>query len=144
MSTIKLISAKFDEETGISTASINTDYGIFTGMSKLHEEDRRISSKFAGCQYAEMRAVIKYMKKRIEVVTNQINGLENYQKILKGKAAYDHNSMETRALRKHIYILKKEKADWQSRINSLSQKLYTQMMTRDQIADYIAKGKKGE
>lgn len=145
MSKVKLIHSNFDPETGISTATIRTDMGDFTGTSKLHEEDRSISSNYAGCQYAEMRAVIKYMRKRVEVVTNQIKGLENYQKVIKGKVSYNHNSMESRTLRKHIYILKKEKANWQSKIYSLSNKLYTMMMIRDKIVENIVNGnKRGE
>ena len=55
---IKLLSSNYDEETGISVASIQTDYGIFTGTSKLHEEDKHISSHYAGCQYAETKAIL--------------------------------------------------------------------------------------
>ena len=60
---IKLIDSWYDEESGNSYAKIRTDYGEFEGWSTLHEEDADLASKYAGCQYAETRAVLKYMKK---------------------------------------------------------------------------------
>ena len=103
---IRMIYSNFDEETGISTVTINTDYGQFTATSKLHEEDRQISSHFAGCKYAEMKAIIMYMRKRIEVINYEITGLENCKKVLEGKKEYNHNSIENRTIRKQIYLLK--------------------------------------
>ena len=77
MKSIKLIYSNFDEDTGISRVIIRTDLGDFEGSSKLHEEDRKISSHFAGCQYAEMRAIIKYMKTKIKIIKIQIKELED-------------------------------------------------------------------
>ena len=50
----------YNAETGISTAWIATDLGDFYGEAKLAPEDKDIASSFAGCRYAEMRAIIKY------------------------------------------------------------------------------------
>lgn len=143
MSTIKLYSSNFDENTGISTATIATDYGFFSATSKLHEEDLDISSSYAGCEYAEMRATIKYIKKRIEVLNNQITGLENYQKQLLGRADYDPKSTENIVLRKQIGILKREKEDWRRRKESLTNALVIKMNSRRTIVSAIA-NKKGE
>ena len=143
MSTIKLYSSNFDENTGISTATIATDYGFFSATSKLHEEDLDISSSYAGCEYAEMRATIKYIKKRIEVLNNQITGLENYQKQLLGRADYDPKSTENIVLRKQISILKREKEDWRRRKESLTNALVIKMNSRRTIVSAIA-NKKGE
>ena len=143
MSTIKLYSSNFDENTGISTATIATDYGFFSATSKLHEEDLDISSSYAGCEYAEMRATIKYIKKRIEILNNQITGLENYQKQLLGRADYDPKSTENIVLRKQIGILKREKEDWRRRKESLTNALVIKMNSRRTIVNAIA-NKKGE
>lgn len=143
MSTIKLYSSNFDENTGISTATIATDYGFFSATSKLHEEDLDISSSYAGCEYAEMRATIKYIKKRIEILNNQITGLENYQKQLLGRADYDPKSTENIVLRKQIDILKREKEDWRRRKESLTNALVIKMNSRRTIVSAIA-NKKGE
>ena len=142
---IKLIDSWYDEESGNSYAKINTDYGEFEGWSTLHEDDADIASTYAGCQYAETRAVLKYMKNRIKILAWQERALINCQKQIEGRAAYNPNSVESRALRKQIYILQAEKKDWQSRYNSLKEKLYYSMMNRKTIVQQMGKdNKKGE
>lgn len=144
MSTIKLLQSNFDEETGISSVTIGTDYGQFNATSKLHNEDLNISSSYAGCEYAEMRAIIKYMKKRIEVINNQIKGLENYQKQLSDRADYNPKSSENIVLRKQLEILNNEKKDWHRKKDSLTNSLIMKMNSRRVIVDAIANKKKGE
>lgn len=136
---IKLINSNYDEETGISTAVINTDYGQFEGTSKLHEEDKHISSTFAGCQYAETRAIEKYMKYRIKLITEQITSLENCKKVLMNKKDYEHNSVENRTIRKQIYLLNKQKTDWKERLSSLHFKLLDSMEKREQLINKMQK-----
>lgn len=141
---IKLIYSSYDKETGLSYARIRTDLGEFEGYSLLHEEDRDIASTYAGCQYAETRAVLKYMKQRIKNLSLQIQALINYQKQLEGRAAYNPQSVEGRALRKQIFILKAEKKDWQARYTSLKDKLYASMMSRKDVIKKILPNRKEE
>lgn len=142
---IKLIDSWYNEEDGISYAKINTDYGEFEGYATLYEEDKEIASRFAGCQYAETRAVLKYMKHRIKILAYQIKALINCQKQMERRAAYNPQSVEGRALRKQIYILQAERKDWQSRYNSLHEKLYFAMDNRQKIVGkMIADNKKGD
>ena len=47
---IKLIESNFDRETGVSYAKIQTDYGVFAGSAKLHEEDKDPLFSI-GCQH---------------------------------------------------------------------------------------------
>ena len=103
---IKLIESNFDRETGISYAKIQTDYGVFAGSAKLHEEDKEHVSSFAGCHYAETRAIIAYMKHRVKLLNERIESLENCKKVLENRKEYDHNSVENRTIRKQIYLLK--------------------------------------
>ena len=130
---IKLIESNFDRETGVSYAKIQTDYGVFVGSAKLHEEDKEYVSSFAGCHYAETRAIIAYMKHRVKLLNERIESLENCKKVLENRKEYDHNSVENRTIRKQIYLLKKQKAEWIQRISSLSEKLYQMMMQRDKV-----------
>jgi predicted RNase H-like nuclease (RuvC/YqgF family) len=139
---IKLKDSNYDKNTGISTAIIMTDLGEFYGESKLHEEDRAIESTFAGCHYAEMRAIIKYMKAKMQNLSYEINGVEKSIKMLMNLKDYNPNSIENRKLRKQLYIMKKEKQGWKTRIQSLSQKLYDNMMQREKIVSKMMQ--KGE
>lgn len=134
---IKLLNSNYDETTGISNVTILTDYGNFSGTSKLHEEDREISSSFAGCQYAEMKAIIKYMKYRIKLINERIESLENCKKVLMNKKDYNHNSSENRTIRKQIYLLKKQKQDFKDRIISLHNRMIKNMEQREKIITKI-------
>lgn len=136
---IKLIESYYDENDGLSYAKINTDYGEFEGWAQLHEEDNDIASRYAGCQYAEQRAVLKYMKHRIKILAWQIQALNNCQNQVEGRALYNRNSVESRALRKQIFILKNEKKDWQSKYDSLQEKLLKDMNDRKSIIEKFKK-----
>ena len=134
---IKMIKSNFDEITGISEVTIATDIGEFSGTSKLHDEDRNISSSFAGCQYAEMRAVIKYMKRKIHDLDMPINGLTDFQSSLKCRKDYNHISIENSKARRRIYELNKQKEIWEKRINSLYKRMLRNMEQREKVIEKI-------
>lgn len=134
---IKLLNSNYDEDTGISNVTILTEYGEFSGTSKLHEEDKQISSSFAGCQYAEMKAIIKYMKYKIKIINERIKGLDDCRKILKGKKTYNHNSDENRTIRKQIYILNNQKQELKDKVFSLHKKMINSMEQREKIIKKI-------
>lgn len=134
---IKMIKSNFDEITGISEVTIATDIGEFSGTSKLHDEDRNISSSFAGCQYAEMRAVIKYMKRKMHDLDMQIKGLTDFQSSLKCRKDYNHISIENSKARRRIYELNKQKEIWKKRMNSLYERMLRSMEQREKVIEKI-------
>jgi hypothetical protein len=134
---MKLISSNYDKETGISTATISTPLGNFTGITKLHEEDKDIESNFTGCKYAEARAIAKYAKAHIKNLKLQIKTLENTIKVLESLKDYNKNSVEARAVRKQYFILQANLVDWIARVDSLEEKLYSEMQNRKQIINAI-------
>lgn len=134
---IKMIKSNFDEITGISEVTIATDIGEFSGTSKLHDEDRNISSSFAGCQYAEMRAVIKYMKRKIHDLDMQIKGLTDFQSSLKCRKDYNHICVENSKARRRIYELNKQKEIWEKRMNSLYERMLRNMEQREKVIEKI-------
>lgn len=137
---IKLIDSAFDKNTGVSYAKIQTDCGVFQAFSELHEEDKHISSSFAGCQYAEIKATIKYMKYKIKLLKERIKALENCKKALENKKNYNHNSEENRTIRKQIYILKKDLSKWEQKTKSLHQHMISLMERREKIIKRMQKG----
>lgn len=134
---IKMIKSNFDEITGISEVTIATDIGEFSGTSKLHDEDRNISSSFAGCQYAEIRAIIKYMKRKMHDLDMQIKGLTDFQSSLKCRKDYNHISIENSKARRRIYELNKQKEIWEKRMNSLYERMLRNMEQREKVIEKI-------
>ena len=134
---IKMIKSNFDEITGISEVTIATDIGEFSGISKLHDEDRNISSNFAGCQYAETRAIIKYMKRKMHDLDMQIKGLTDFQSSLKCRKDYNHICVENSKARRRIYELNKQKEIWEKRMNSLYERMLRNMEQREKVIEKI-------
>lgn len=138
---IKIKNSNYDKETGISTIVILTDCGEFKGKAVLHEEDRDIESSFAGCQIAEMRAIVKYFKYRVKVTKIKIEGLINYEKTLKNRKDYNKHSIENRKLRRYIKELENEKNNWEERARSLKNNVYESMKAREKMVRKMMKEK---
>lgn len=136
---IKIVESWFNEETGVSKVVINTDRGIFCGTAQLHEEDRDIASNFAGCEYAEMRAIVKYFKRRAKDTQIKITGLQNYEKRLLGRKDYQKHSVENRQLRKYMKQLEQEKIDWEEKASSLENKIQIAMKNREKMVREMTK-----
>ena len=60
---MKLITAKYCPETGVSFATVEHRGRKFRAFAKCHPDDFTEASKFAGCGYAETRAIIKALKR---------------------------------------------------------------------------------
>jgi hypothetical protein len=127
----KLIRSNFDEQTGVSSATIATDLGFFTGYAQLAEEDKAVASTFCGCRYAELRAILKYIKKRISLYSHKIQTLNNYFLYLKSRKDFDEESVECKKLYKYINHIKKEKDMWQGKKTSLEAAIFKNIKERD-------------
>ena len=122
----KLIYSNFDPETGISTVTIQNKYGHFTGTAKLDEEDKKHPSKFQGCEYAESKAIIEYLNKRIALLKTENKGLMNCYSEMKQSSHFNKDSYEAKTIRKQIWTrctkimeLIEEKGEIQNRMDKI-------------------------
>ena len=129
---ISTISSDFNPETGISKTVIMTDLGSFDGYAKLHPDDAKYVSNYAGCRYAEERAVIKYVKMKIKVINAQLEVLKNISNELRNKKYYKENN-GTKLLEKNIYILEDDKAYLKNVVSSITERLKTEFIERDKL-----------
>lgn len=104
----KLIDSSFNEKNGVSYVKIKTKLGIFEGIAKRHPKDMDIQSNFFGCKLAELRAIKKFFLKNRKEIKNKQLFLENLISNLQLLKNYNHNSVETRFIRKQYFILQKE------------------------------------
>lgn len=133
----KMIYSNYDPDTGESIVKIRNKYGIFTGISRLQEEDRPYESSFAGCEYAEMKANISYMKFRKKILNYQIKILEDFYKSISSAKDFNIDSYESKKLRRKIHELKKEKRSWDDKIKSLKKKMFNAIKLRVETIDKI-------
>ena len=127
MSKYKFLDATFDNVSGISTATIQTELGIFEGKAQLHDEDRDIVSAYEGCKYAEGRAIIKYHKAVLKQKKAIYNNLKNIIINLERMNGYNKDSKEARFIRKQFYMAQKDYNDYKENIAEIEEYLYDRM-----------------
>lgn len=106
---MKLIT-NYDEELGISRATLFVENNLFAGMTFLREEDADVASSFAGCQFAEIKAKIKYLKHLYKRENLKLQAIKNlYHQITQLKEfEYDEHTRTCRHIRKQIHIKTQE------------------------------------
>lgn len=141
---IKTKNTTYDENTGISKAWIATDLGDFYGKAILSPEDKDIASSFAGCEYAEIRAILKYAKLKIKILKYQLEPL------LRIKKEYEKTNFSKRCsipnpaivmIDKEIKRLQDILSTIVSNRDNLQLKLKTDIDTREERIKYILKKK---
>lgn len=102
-----LVYSNYDEDTGVSTVKINTDIGVFTGSAKCHP-DEEIKSKYYGCQLAEGRAILAYLKNLVKIGKAQRDALFNLNTTVCQLRDYQKDNIYTSKIRRAMY----EKQEW--------------------------------
>jgi hypothetical protein len=74
---MRVIDSSYNALTGVSTTTIATEIGNFTGTATLRDDDKDIESYFAGGYYAELHAIKKYKKTKIKMIRQRINLLNS-------------------------------------------------------------------
>ena len=140
----KIIYANYNPETGKSIVKIQNQYGIFTGVSQLQEEDRPYESSFAGCEYAEMKANISYMKHRKK--TRKISNMTRFIicAMLLGMTCFltwsgIQDLKTTAEIRLSIQQNKKKTQELEEEKSDLEET--KQKLTNPDYIEYIARGK---
>lgn len=137
----KLIHSNYDKETGISTATVANKYGEFTEFSFLREEDKDIVSSYAGCRYAEMKAIRKSIRAERKEKKAQLTILKRMYNELTFISDFEPNSKTIRRIKKYIYTLEKEITSLNEKEEEVTKELLTFMASRDKIVRKIQKDK---
>lgn len=138
---LKTIASSYNPETGISTATVSTEIGIFNGLARLHPDDKEIASKFAGCEYAEMRAILKYAKEKIKIINYQLEPLEKIYNDLKNRKYFKERNTGVRLLQNEIKELKDTRTIIQIQAKNLADTLQKNINTRPDIIKSIQEKK---
>lgn len=139
----KLIYSNFNKTTLESKVTIATNIGQFTGYAKCHPDDK--ISSFAGCNIAEYRAIIKYMKAIKNNIANELKGLKFYKNMIINSPTYNAQSNEARKLRKAIAIKNNQLKELDNSIISLKKTIDEFPQKREEaIKAILDKSKKTE
>ncbi len=138
---IKMKNAFYDEITGLSIVTIQTELGEFSAKAKLNkEEDKDIASRFHGCKIAEARAILKYLKQRRKNLKTKLNTLRTLNSNLIQLKNYNNDSIEARYIRKQCYIELKNLKHMDMTIENI-EKLINNLIVnfRNEKSDFINK-----
>lgn len=106
----KLFKHNFDPDTGISTVTLKSKRGLFTGTAKVHPEDKEVQSGFFGLHTAENKALRKLYKeelKREKIILETIKRVQkDLQENLHDTGSYDDYVILS-TLRKRLYFMER-------------------------------------
>ena len=123
---IKLIEAHFDEESGISCVTLDTDLGKFYGYAFLNrEEDAEIASAYFGCELAEMEATLQYYDKKRYLLAQGLEALYSFRVDLKRNPQYNSESFEVQLLDRRINQKENQKRIYDVMIKNLKNAIKT-------------------
>lgn len=116
----KKISFDYDEEDGLTIATLKTSKGTFYGISCKHPDDKFHSSYSVGTDIAEARAHISFINSQIYDKKNELKGLNRLLAAMPDNAPGIHYPRNLRqAIIFEIDNLKKEKELWKSKVNQI-------------------------
>ena len=108
----------------------------------MHKDDIEYASNYAGCEYAEMRALQKYMKQKAAIARNQLEILYRIKKEIENRKYHNENSIEYKILMKQIYLLEDDKFQCEKNIKTLGERIKLKIELREDVIKRIEKKKK--
>lgn len=130
----ELIFSEYDPGTGISTVRIKTDRGIFEGKASVHP-DEESPSRLVGCQYAEMRAYVKYFRYLIKLNKFAISKM---RKMIERFPYYEYVSTKY-CLRTEILKMEEDISNYKNEIKAIKEQIIKHDNERDAFAAARAK-----
>lgn len=136
----KIKYSEYNSNTGVSKVLISTDLGIFEGKTILHNEDKDIASAFQGCTYAEVRAIIEYLKAKLNKMNTEVNTLDNLLINLKQLRCYNDEAKEMNFIKNELNYKKEIYNKIKNQLELIKKGLYAQMSNyRQEHENFIKK-----
>jgi hypothetical protein len=143
--TFTIIEEEFNTATGVTTVSINTDYGVFTGQTKLDDMDAEYPSVFQGYEIALAKAQRKWAKAMVIIIREKIQPLKavisqtNWYWTNTEKPVFGQTSL---LVNREIEKWEKELTKWQNRIKAMDKAINDRIAARDKLVKaYLDKKK---
>lgn len=130
----KIIKEEYNTETLLSTVTIQTDIGIFTGYSKAYDCDCKYPSIHHGHQIALTKALQKFVNKTIKLINKDIALLEKMKKEIR-----DSQSFEAGIIYNYLNNRQIEVTQWYNRQYNLEKSLKDRLQSRDALVEKYEK-----
>ena len=140
----KLITAHYDEESGLSYVKIANKFGTFDALAALHPKDKERGSRYAGCEYAHIRAEIKSVKEQIKFQRYRIKVLTELLAEYQNSNNVNINSIESKKVKRKITEEIKKLTDLKQDKIKLEQSLENKIQSRERILNSINQKKQAK
>jgi len=98
---MKFLSSYYNEESGTSIVQMEHLDKEFLGMAQCHPEEE-YPSKYAGCQYAEIRATIKALKYERKLLKEKVDFLKQFVRRCEDRKDFCEDEYTPRAVYKEL------------------------------------------
>ena len=131
---------KFDTNTGVTTVTINSNHGSFTGSVKLDDMDAEYPSMFHAYELALAKAQRKYAKAMLIICREKRDALNGILKQFWNCANPQPGSHEAQLVRKAYEEAVNDVLLWAKRIENTSFYITSRIKSRDKlVAGYNSK-----
>lgn len=141
---MKFISSSYDEETGVSSVTMQHLGKKFTGTAKIHPEEKEKQSAYAGCNYAEIRATIQGLKYERKLAKAKADEAIDFVKSCECYAQFDKDSPSAKAMYRQLNQRIKKVNDLADEINNLYRSLEMFIKRREIILNAMERKAKKE
>lgn len=138
---MKLIDCNYDKETGESVVRIEHMKKIFVGTAMVHPDDKEQASSYAGCSFAETRAIIAALKYERRKKIQKCEECRKYLKACEQYKDFDKSSPTARCMYRQLNRRIKQVDNLSEEINELIMSLKASIIKRDLVLKAIAERK---
>lgn len=141
--TYTIIKEKYDTNTGETIVTINTDFGSFTGVTKIDDIDINYPSLFQGFEIALGKAQRKWAKTMAIIYREKVRTLKAISKQFSNHSNPQPGSHEAILVWKELEKAEKEYSLWKKRIKVMDKAITDRISARDKLVkNYIIGDKK--
>lgn len=94
----QLVESDYNKLTGKSFVKIKYKGKYYVGIAKLHPDDADKASKFAGCRFAEQRAIIKALKAELKQKRTACDECRKFVNAVTNYANFDPETPTAKAM----------------------------------------------
>lgn len=131
--TCRITREEFNAETGETTVTITTDFGSFTGVTKIDGIDAEYPSLFHGYEIASAKAHRKWARAMKVIIREKMRALNSIIKQMPNCANPQPGSHEAQLVRKEYEAAVEEYELWSRREIAMTESIKNRIKARDMI-----------
>lgn len=141
---MQFISSEYHAGDGVATVTVQHLGEKFKGYASGHPDDKENWSEFAGCSYAETRAMIDALKYERKLAKQKADDAIDFLKSCECYKNFDKDSETAKVLYRQVNQRVKRVNDLADKINNLYRNLDASIKRREIILNSLKKKKSKE